>query len=322
MIHCPWNAKTNIHVNIKEVKHNGFRWTTITNPGEAEAGYLRDQLHFHPRDVEDCLSPSQRSKVDRYPHYLFLILLFPSYSKDHQIIRSFEIDIFVSLDHLVTVQERNGPVLAELFRLVEMNESSRRQLMAAGPVALLETMLDRLYSTTFPMIDHISLDVKEIEQRLFSGNEKKFLQELLIARRNIAIFRKAMQAHKHVIRKIVTTLASADSFVRLGHHEAAFENLVEHTKEIWDALEIQREEIETLAETNESLISYRLNEIMKKYTTISVMIFAMTLVAALFSIRSHGTPFAGSPNAFWYILGMEIIVAAFLYVFFRRKRWL
>lgn len=306
----------------KEVRYNGIRWIDITKPGDEEAAFLREELKFHPLDVEDCLTPSQRSKVDRYPSYLFLVLLFPWYDKERRVIQPFEIDVFLTAQAIVTVQDRPGPVVNDLFRLAEMSEESRRQLLGDGPAKILETLLDRLLTATFPMIDHISLEVKEIEQRLFIGKERKFLQELLIARRNIAIFRKIMQAHKHVIRKVITTLTSPSSFAPLGRFEAAFENLVEYTKEIWDALDIQKEEVETLADTNESLISARLNDIMKNYTTLSVMIFAMTLLATLFALEVSGTPVIGLPGAFWYIVLLEALLAGLLYFVFRKKRWL
>lgn len=305
-----------------EISAKGFRWVSFIKPGEADAAFLRDECHFRALDVEDCLTPSQRSKLDRNGEYLFLVLLFPSYNREKKIIEPFEIDIFLTRDTLYSIQDRNGPVLGELFRTAGKSDTAQTHVLGDGPVKLLETILHRLLTATYPMIDHISLDVREIEQRLFRGNERAFLEELLVVRRNVAVFRKTMHAHKFVIRKLMNTLSTSPLFGPLGDLTPSFENLVEHTKEIWDAIDIQKEEVETLATTNETLISHRLNEIMKKFTTISVMIFAMTLLAGLFTIRANGTPFIGIRNAFWIILLIEACIAAVLYGIFKRKRWL
>jgi magnesium transporter len=309
-------------VNIKELEHNETRWISIVNPGAEETNFLRERFSFRRHDIEDCLTPSQRAKLERTPEYFFLVLLFPCYNRKQKIIEPFEIDIFFTQTTCVTVQDRNGPVLQELFHEASANETFRATLFDHGPIKLLETILHRLLTATFPMIDHISLDVKDIEKRLFAGNERAFLEELVVVRRNIAVFRKTMQAHKFILRKLINALSHPNAILPLGPHAHGFENLIEHTKEVWDAIDIQKEEIETLAITNESLISFRLNEIMKKYTTLSVMIFAMTLLAALLTIDAHGKPFVGSRNAFWYIIMLEATLAGVLYAIFRRKRWL
>ena len=311
-----------VPMNKTEMKENGFRWISIVKPGEAEASFLRDECHFRPADIEDCLTPSQRSKLDRNHAYLFLVLLFPSYNREKKIIVPFEIDIFLTPDTLYSIQEYNGPVLKEVFRSLETNDAIRAQCLGEGPVKLLEMILHRLLTATYPMIDHISLDVREIEQRLFQGNERAFLEELLVVRRNIAVFRKTMHAHKFVIRKLMNILSTSQTFKTFSDFTASFQNLVEHTKEIWDTIDIQKEEVETLAETNETLISHRLNQIMKTFTAISVMIFVMTLIAGLFTIEAHGTPLLSLQNAFWMILSIEALVAIILYGVFKRKRWL
>ncbi|MFH1171295.1 MAG: magnesium transporter CorA family protein [bacterium] len=309
-------------MNKKTITFNDQRWVSLTSLSESEKAFLVEDCHFLRADVEACLTLSQRSKITRSTSYLFLVLLFPSYNREKKVIEPFELDIFLTKTLLVTIQERPGVVLSQLVRSAEESEEVRAQLLDEGPVRLFEILLQQLLTATFPMIDHISIDVREIERRLFAGNERAFLEDLLIVRRNIAVFRKTMHAHKFIIRKLVNTLTSRSSFSPLGDLQSAFENLVEHTKEIWDALEVQKEEVETLAETNESLISHRLNEIMKKFTTISVMIFAMTLVATILNIGAHGTPLLGIRHAFWYILLLESAVAGVLYGIFRRKRWL
>ncbi|MBI3956918.1 MAG: hypothetical protein HY340_02915 [Candidatus Kerfeldbacteria bacterium] len=300
-----------------ELTFDRFRWVSIVKPDSADATYLRDACGFLPSHVESSMVASQRSRLLRGPGYVFLAMLFPAYDRGRRTIKPFEIDLFLSSDRIVTVQDRSGPIVQELTVAAEDG-----QLRPDGPVEFLELLLDRLLTATFPMIDHISLEVHDIERRLFAGNERMFLEELVTVRRNIAVFRKAVQAHKFIIRRVVNLLDGPSSVLPPNQPLVGFENLVEHTKEIWDALDVQKEEVETLESTNESLISYRLNEIMRKYTTISVMIFAMTLAAALFTMDVDGRPLIHLKNAFWYILILETVIAVILWNIFKRKRLL
>ena len=49
-------------------------WVDIIRPTEADGAFLRDELHFHPLTVEDCLYGKQNPKLERYPGYFFLVL--------------------------------------------------------------------------------------------------------------------------------------------------------------------------------------------------------------------------------------------------------
>ena len=101
-----------------------------------------------------------------------------------------------------------------------------------------------------------------------------------------------------------------------------FDNLVEHTKDIWDALENQKDTIDALQETNESLISFQLNDIIKLLTIISVIMLPAGLVANVFSTNAQYVPIVGRPGDFWVLFGLMVFVALGMTVFFRKKKWL
>ncbi|MDO8435632.1 MAG: CorA family divalent cation transporter, partial [bacterium] len=155
-------------------------------------------------------------------------------------------------------------------------------------------------------------------QKIFKDARVETVEELLQLKRSIVNIRSAMQPHKYVIRKLIDASPQFLSSPKLPIYYA---NLVDHTKEIWDALENNKEAITALYETNMALYSLRLNGVMRAYTTVSVVIFAMSLVATLFAVHALGTPFLDLPMAFWIILLIELGVAATMYVFFKLKKW-
>lgn len=308
-------------MNAKEVTYKGTTWISITSPGEEEASFLREKMKFHPLDVEDCLSISVRSRVDVYPNYQFAVMIFPTFDAVERVIRPFEVDIFITKDRIITVQDHDGLILRDLMHLLEISEASREQLMSEGPVGLFITMVSRLLSASFPMVDHINKDIWSIEQTMFSANPKKQLLKIMATRRNLALFRNICQAHKHMIRKVAGNM-SAIHTQRDSNPQRHFDVLVEHTKEIWDTLVIQKEELEMLSQTNESLLTSRLNDVMKNFTVLSVLILVLTLVTALFTMHFDGTPFLTETHGFWYVLGLEMILALIVAYIFRRKRWM
>jgi magnesium transporter len=130
-----------------------------------------------------------------------------------------------------------------------------------------------------------------------------------------------MQAHKNVLKKLRTANHHLKLFDPLKA-DGYFDNLIECMKEIWEGVESAKESIDVLYDTNESLISFRLNQIMKTFTTISVIIFVLTLVATLFGMGARDTLFLHSPFGFWLIIFVEIMVGGLVLWFFKNRRWL
>ena len=102
--------------------------------------------------------------------------------------------------------------------------------------------------------------------------------------------------------------------------EAYFGDMADHVAKIWDILEDYKEVIEGLADTNDSLTSYRLNEVMKILTTISVIMLPLTLVSGIYGMNIP-LPVQEHPLAFAIIMGIMMAIAVGMLAYFRRRGW-
>ncbi|MFH1535200.1 MAG: CorA family divalent cation transporter, partial [Patescibacteria group bacterium] len=186
---------------------------------------------------------------------------------------------------------------------------------------LLYYILEKLLLYIYPMLDHLSLDIDSSEKEIFSGNEKKMVEEILVIRRNITDFRKIMQVHKKTLQKLTSWLQANDNFA-ITKNDLHYSNLIDHTKEFWDALGGYKEAIEALQETNESLISHRINDIMKTLTVISLTMLPVTVIASIFGMNFKSIPLADSPNGFWILILVNVLVISTIALYFKRKRWI
>ncbi|MCR4280155.1 MAG: magnesium/cobalt transporter CorA [Candidatus Komeilibacteria bacterium] len=304
---------------MRKIKTARLTWLDFEEFGIAEADYLRETYDFHPLDIEDCLSPSQRPKLDEYPNYIFMILTFPIYNREERSINSAEINFFIGPEYLITVNKRGLPPISKLFEQCQLNDTSREKFMDGNPTKLLYEILNRLQEYCFPMLDHISDDIDGLEKGIFRGRERQVVRHILSIRRNIVNFRKIMQAHRNVIRKLMTK--NTKYFIPTSI-DVYYANILEQTKDIWDILNNQKETIEALHSTNESLIYFQLNDIMRLLTIISVLIVPANLVASLFGMNTPLMPLVRHPYGFWMILGLMVIMILTLLIVFRKKRWL
>jgi magnesium transporter len=300
--------------NIEEFRGAKFSWTNVTKNSEKEIEYLEKKFAFYKLDLKDCLPPLQRPKLVVRPDYLFMVLLFPVFDRKTKIIHASEVDFFITEKTLVTVNANELAPLREIFAKCQSKEKKY-----PSPADLLHDILHELLMSCFPMLVHISNDIDNVENKLRSEFEKGTITEILRIKTNIVAFRKAMQPHKQVIRTLVT---EAPKFFPTHKMKIYFENLVNDTKEIWDLLDNYKETIDALHGTNASLIDFRINEIMKTLTIISVIVFPLTLLAAIFGMNTPGMPLADHPYGFWIILTSMLFSALGLLWFFEKKKWL
>lgn len=305
----------------KEINSQSLNWTDIVQPTPDEIESLRERFGLLPTHVQDIRINGQRPKSEASQAYLFLILHFPVYNRATREIVPSEVDFVVTRDAVVTVHDGSLQSLNELATLTNTNEAAQRRASEGGPLGLVYVCLDRLLAACNPMLDHISQDLQSIEKKIFNGAEREMVREILISRRNVTDFRRIMQSHKNTLKKFVDVASDRRLFSGPAQ-TTSFYRLIDQTKEIWEHLESFKETVEALQATNESLISHHLNVIMKNYTSFSVLIFAMTLLAALFAIDIHGAPLLHLRFGFWYIVSAETILAGSLYFIFKHKRWI
>ncbi len=316
-------------------------WINIVNAQKKEVDYLRRKYKFNELDLKDAFADkyAQRPKFYVRNGYSFLILQFPVYNNKTRAIEAEEIDFFIGSNYIITLHKNNLPPLVELFKLCSGDSFYREQYFGSVP-SLLYEIISNLQEYCHPIMDHVSLDIKTIEKSIFTGLERKMVTEILYIKRNILAFRKIMQAHKNVIQKLARermlaapldkgrVLLNTPDKNRAGvwneeKSKIYFNDLIERTKDIWDNLGEQKEMIEALEDTNSSLVSFKLNDIMRTLTIFSVIILPLSFLAGVFGMNTvNSMPFMDHPQGFWLIIMIMLLVSLLMILFFKRKKWL
>ncbi len=295
-------------------------WININNADRKETEFLHKKYGFDINHLQASLSKktAQRPTAKQGKDYLFVILHFPVFSNDN--ISAEEIDFFVGHGYLVTLHNNNLEALNDFFNLCKKEGSSILTYKFESSAILLYEILERLMSACYSLLDKNSIAIGEAEKVIFAQKQKKAVSQILFLKRNIINFRKIMQNHKNILKGL-TEMKS--SLVPENEIKKYYYHLVEHSKRIWEFLESQKEMIDALNATNESLLNYRISDIMKTLTIFSVMVFPLTLLAAIFGMNTlNGMPFTETENGFWIIIVVMLIGCLGMLAFFEKKRWL
>lgn len=304
---------------LRMTRYDKLRWVDIQHPTNTEMEYLRQNFPFHPLALEDCLSKVQRPKLDEYEDegYLFIVLHFPRFNKQTRHTSMQEVDIFVGPDYVVTVHEGVLKPLVQLFQTVQEEEDSRARLMGRGTGFLFYRIIDVLVDYCFPIMRKIDQQTASIEDRIFDRNVRGLVQDLSFVRRDIITLRRIIRPNIPVLRQLENR---EYKFLNLDE-DLYFGDIVDHLNKQWDMLEDNRELIEGLNYTLDSLTSHRINEVIKTLTIISVVLLPMTLLASIYGMNVD-LPLDEYPWAFPMVVGMMLLGALAMIAFFRWKDWL
>lgn len=301
------------------IKTSQLTWYNIENPKADDIEYLRKNFNFHPLDLEDCLSSAQRPKLDEYPNYLFLILIFPVYNRNSHRIEPSEIDMFIARDYLITLHDKKLDPISKLFNECSISEITKTKYLLKGNGFLLYQILEKLFLYCFPILDHITKNIENIQKKIFLGKQREMVEEILINKQNIVNIRIYMKTQKNVLKKLKE---KEEQFFALENLKIYFQNLIDYTENIWDILESQKDSIEAIEETNNALLSHRLNQIMKTLTVISVIMLPLGLIANLFGMNVKYPFLETFPYSFWLIFLLMIFLTGILFSVFKKKKWL
>lgn len=305
--------------NIREIKTKKFNWLSVVKATHEDLKYLKNEYGFEASDLSDCLPTKQRPKIIRREDYLFLVLQFPYYNRETRTIESSEIDIFLAKKYLITVHEDELEPLNDYFNLCQTDQLVMSQIDNQEILELFQTILFRLYKYCYPILNHLNLDIDQIEKDILGRAEEETIKNILLIKRNIVNFQKSMQAHKSILEKLID-YSEGWRAKKLDHE---YFNLISLTKDIWDNLVNYKDTINALHETQESMTSLKINEIMKTLTIFSVIVFPLTLLAAIFGMNTmNAMPFVDSPYDFWFIIGCMALGVITMLGYFKWRKWI
>jgi magnesium transporter len=313
-----------VTIDNPKTDNDKLTWVNIFDAGKSEIEYLRKKYKFELQHLQASLgrTVAQRPTISHglgadNTVYHFMILHFPVFQGGS--IVAGEIEFFISDGYLVTLHNNNIEILNEFFNYCKKDGTSLLSYEFESSAILLYEILEKLMLSCYSILDKNSIEISRVEEIIFSQDQKRAVSDLLSLRRNIINFRKIMLNHKNIIKKLLQVEGNLMSSEKISKY---YNEIIEHSKRIWDLIESQKDMIDVLNSTNESLLDYKISDIMKTLTIISVIVFPLTLLAAVFGMNFPGIPFTANPHGFWVVISFMVTVVFSMLLFFERKRWL
>lgn len=291
-------------------------WVDVPNPTPATMADLSKIFGLHPLAVEDALKRRQRPKAEEYDHLLFITTHAARSRGPHgHGVALDEIDLFCGRDFVITVSGGACPALDEARRRVQQAAPDLRR----SEGYLLYAILDAVVDSYFPVLDALDEYVERLEDTLLKKPTPQTMDRLFAAKRALLQLRRVAAPQ----RDLLNILMRHETAMIGAPLRAYFRDIYDHLLRITDQIDTHRDLLAAALDIYLSIVSNRLNEIMKVLTVITAVFASLAVISGIYGMNFERSfpPFEwryGFPAA----LGIMATSVAVMLAILRRLRWL
>jgi magnesium transporter len=277
---------------------------------------LSDIFHFHPLTIEDARSDRHHPKIEEFPNYLFFIVHGVNSDDTSEHFSTTELDGYLGSNYVITYHHLNFPSIEKVRQRVRSSPVSCQR----GAAFLLHGIIDAIVDDYAPVLDHFDERITDLEDRIFALKQpdNSILQEVQELKRGILRLRR-------------TSAKQLDILYRMSHGEFSiipesalpfYRDIYDHLVRVADLAENYRDLISSTLDSYLSVVSNRLNEIMKVLTIISAIGVPLTVIVGIYGMNFENMPELHSQYGYYFVWIAMILVASGMLIYFRRRGWL
>jgi magnesium transporter len=285
-------------------------------PDDDVSGMLTNTFHFHPVAVEAADRFGQRPRIDDYDDFVHVITF--GIAGDGKSVA--EVHCFVTKKLIITIHQGNCPALASVRDRIVGHHASE---VAAPQVAILYLIMDTLVDSFFPVLSDFDDSIDSLEGAILKNPTEEQLGTLFGMKREVMTIRKVITPQRDMIESLNSGMVTIPGMTSKG--SAYFRNLYDHLIRITDLVDGYRDLISGAMDTHLSMVSNRLNVVMKQLAIIATVFLPLGFLTGFFGQNFAwltGHLQASFPYFLFLGLGSELVAIILLLMLFRRRGWL
>lgn len=291
-------------------------WVDAGEVSDEEAKSLLDGVfHFHPLAIEDCLTPSDRSKVDEYEDYVFMVIHAVDYSPDTRALKTTELNMFIGRNFLVTFHRDPLRCVNATIDRVSKNAPA----VARAPDRLTYTILDFLLESYAPALEELSGEIAKLETDVLTSPSRDILSSVMHLKAEVQRVHQIAWPQQQVIMR----LAHGEFKIVRQHMLPYYRDLLDQLVRISTQAENYRNSLTDVLQIHLNLQQMEVNRVIKVLTVLATLSVPILGVTSFYGMNiNHWPTFQYTVReAYGWIFAITGVMTVALYLFLRRKGW-
>lgn len=314
MLKC-YTKQDNKLVEIEEPKKGC--WINIYPPFNLDnLKQLSEDLSIPLDFLTDSLDPDERSRFEEEDDVKLIVLNSPIRNKnvveDDALYVTIPIGIIITKDYVITISSYPTEVLESFTtrRVINFDPSNKGNFII--------DVLDKTVFYFMRYLKDLNRKRNQFEDRLEDSMKNEDLLKMSNIQNSLVYFNTAIRANELLVAKLKRI-----DFLELEteRDRDLLEDVMIDNSQALEMSMVYTNILNSTMDTFASMISNNLNNVMKRLTSITIILMVPTLVASFYGMNMP-LPFENNSAAFWGALIVSAILALLVVYWMRKKRLL
>lgn len=292
-------------------------WIHVYGPfATEETQKLSEKLSIDIDFITDSLDVDERSRYESDEGKDLIVLKTPVKNKgisdSEALVVTVPIGIIRTPDYILTVSPYQNDVIEHFLKGNQKNFDPADQEM------FILWMFDRNVAVFAEFLRYLNNKRYAFEKALYHSSRNEDLTNLLNIQKSLIYFVTNLRSNDLLLMKI-----QRSNFLKIQDEERLdyLRDIIVDNQQSLEMSEMYSNILNGTMDTFASIISNNLNGVMKRLTSVTIVLMIPTLIASFYGMNVDHLPFAHHQYSFIIVFSLSIGVAVGITLFFVRKKW-
>jgi magnesium transporter len=278
-------------------------WLSLINPTEEELEAVAASANVPHELLKAALDDKERPRLEIEENHMLIITNIP-FMHSQNSYDTLPLGIILTSNHIITVCLRNNDILSDF------TPENARLFSTYKKTRFLLQILYKSATLYLKFVIEINNMTEKIEKDLLRSMRNEEIYQLLELEKSLTFFGASLKSNGMVLTKLLRLRNNN----RLNHlikmyedDEELLEDVIIENKQAMEMVEMYSHILTGMMSTFTSIISNNINQVMKLFTAVSIILTIPTMISGIFGMNFE-LPFQNE-YGFWYIIILCIVAS-------------
>ena len=274
---------------------------------------LSEKLDIPIDFLKDSLDIDERSRYEVEDNAKLIVIKTPtennSFNESDAYYITIPICIILTHQQIVTVNSFENEAIKKFLNTFQNRSPDKKNMMVLK-------IFEKVVTNYLDFLKEINQRRNLLEQKLYDSNRNAELLELVRIQKSLVYFITALRSNELLMIKMART-----NVLQLNEEEKEFlDDLIVETSQALEMANTYTTILSSTLDAFASIISNNLNNVMKRLTSITIIISLPVLVASVYGMN---VPIPGQdlPHSFYVPIIISILLSIIISAYFMKRKW-
>ncbi|MGN7204203.1 magnesium/cobalt transporter CorA [Pedobacter sp. SAFR-022] len=286
---------------------------------------LQQEFGINKLTLEDITRTHERPKFEEFANYAFATSRMLIFNAEREL-ENTQVSFILIGNALITFQENYEDCIQPVR---ERLKAGKGNIRIGGASYIMYAIMDVVIDTYIEILGSWADELDTLEDRLMEKPERSIMYDTQMIKRHLISIRRVAWPEKDKLNDIIRS----DSPFIQDQTKLFIKDAYDHCIQAIDLIDSLKEISISNIDMYLSMISIRMNEIMKVLTIISSIFIPLTFIAGIYGMNfARQDPITGktmpmnmpelyAPYGYLYAVALMILIAVVQLIYFKKKGW-